>query len=199
MTSITAGFPDGDDPFSPSELHKLRLSQNFPNLSQVKPVLTHLAVRKPHRQEFIRVRSGVEFRFPTGCFVDKESRETYLVAPEVHDLLAADVVPTMLVVCLSRNSPVPFLWPLTLPGVDGRPNRWHESAMESAMLAETRWLKVVSDLSAGQYVPMVAYGDLPEPDWSIVPSIAELLKLAFKERFINRPEHPVLKRLRGES
>lgn len=191
--------PTDSDPFSTSELEKLRLSQDFPNLSQVKPVLTTVSVRKPHKQEFIRVRSGEEHRFATGCFVDKESRETYLVSPAVRDLLASDVVPTMLTTCLSRNSPVPFLWPLTLPGIDGRPNRWHESAMESASLAESKWLKVVSDMSAGQYVPMVAYGNLPEPDWSIVPSIAEMLKLAFKERFINRPEHPVLKRLRGES
>ena len=186
------------DPFDPSELAKLLLSQDFSELSQVKPVLTTVSARKPHKQEFVRVQAGESNRFTTGCFIDKESREAYLVSPAVRDLLAGDVVPTMLVVCLSRNSPIPFLWPLTLPGVDGRPNRWHESGIEAATLAESQWLKVVADMSAGCYVPMVACGNLPEPDWSGVPTIAEMLKLAFKERFIDRPDHPVLKRLRGD-
>jgi len=186
------------DPFSPLALAKLRLSQDFSELVQVKPVLTTVSARRPHKQEFVRVLSGEENRFITGCFTDKESRETYLVSPAVRELLAGDVVPTMLVVCLSRNSPVPFFWPLTLPGIDGRPNRWHESGIEAATLAETHWLKVVADMSAGQYVPMVARGNLPEPDWSSIPSVAKMLKLAFKERFIDRADHPVLKRMRGD-
>ena len=198
MNNNTQTASASPDPFDPSELAKLRLSQDFSELSQVKPILTTVSARKPHKQEFIRVRPGEENRFTTGCFTDKDTRETYLVSPAVRELLAGDVVPTLLVVCVSRNSPVPFLWPLTLPGVDGRPNRWHESALESATLAESQWLKVVADMSAGQYVPMVACGNLPAPDWSNVPTIGEMLKLAFKERFVDRPGHPVLKRARGE-
>jgi hypothetical protein len=189
----------GSDPFDPSELAKLRLSQDFSELAQVKPVLTNIACRKPHKQEFIRVRAGEEFRFTTGCFTDKDTRETYLVTPEVREYLAGDVTPTLLVVCMSRNSPIPFLWPLTLPGVDGRPNRWHESGIEAAKVAEAQWTKVVADMAAGCYVPNVARGNLPEPDWTGVPTISELLRLSFKDRLIAKPDHPVLRRLRGES
>lgn len=197
MSTIVAssGAPD---PFDPAELAKLRLSQDFSELSQVKPVITSVACRKPHKQEFVRVREGEEHRFTTGAFTDKDTRETYLVSPAVRDHLAGDVVPTMLVVCVSRNSPIPFLWPLTLPGLDGRPCSWHVSAVEAARIAETQWAKVVADMSAGCYVPNVALGKLPEPDWSSVPTIAELLKLSFKDRFIASTDHPVLKRLRGE-
>jgi hypothetical protein len=187
------------DPFDPTELAKLRLSQDFSELSQVKPVLTNIACRKPHKQEFIRVRAGEDNRFTTGCFTDKDTRETYLVTPAVREHLSGDVTPTMLVVCVSRNSPIPFLWPLTLPGVDGRPNRWHESAIEAANIAEGQWTKVVADMAAGCYVPNVARGNLPEPDWTEVPTISELLRLSFKDRLIATPDHPVLKRLRGES
>ena len=102
------------DPFDPSELAKLRLSQDFSELNQIKPMITSVACRKPHKQEFIRVREGEENRFTTGAFTDKDSRETYLVSPAVRDHLVGDVVPTMLVVCISRNSPIPFLWPLSL-------------------------------------------------------------------------------------
>lgn len=187
------------DPFSPQNLANLRLSQDFAGITKVKQALTNIACRKPHKQEFIRVRPGVENRFDTSCFVDEESHEVYLVSPAVWDLLAGDVTPTMLVVCQSRNSQVPFLWPLKLPGSEGRPNRWHESAIEAAHLAEAQWLKVVADMSAGQYAPMVALGNLAEPDWSDVPSMPELLRLAFKGRFIDSENHPVLRRLRGEN
>jgi hypothetical protein len=196
VSSVTNETPP--DPFDPSELVKLRLSQNFSELSSVKPVIATVAARKPHKQEFVRVLAGEDNRFPSGCFIDKDSRETYLVSPSMRDLLAGDVVPTLLVVAVSRNSPVPFLWPLTLPGTDGRPNRWHESALEAARLAEDRWIKVVSDMAAGCYIPHVAVGNLPDPDWSEVPPIDELLRLCFKDRFISSPDHPILKRLRGE-
>lgn len=197
--TIFAEASPEDDPFNSSNLAKLRLSQDFAEIAKVKPALTNIACRKPHKQEFIRVRTGVENQFNTGCFVDKESREVYLVSPDVWGLLAGDVTPTMLVVCQSRNSPVPFLWPLTLPDTEGRPNRWHESAIEAAHLAESQWLKVVADMSAGLYVPMVAVGNLPQPDWSDVPTMPELLRLAFKGRFIDSEDHPVLRRLRGEN
>lgn len=197
MSSVTASA--APDPFDPSELAKLRLSQDFAELSQVKPVITSVACRKPHKQEFIRVLEGDSNRFTTGCFTDKDSRETYLVSPAVRELLVGDVVPTLLVVCISRNSPIPFLWPLTLPSNDGRPNRWHESELEAANIAEHQWVKVVADMSAGCYLSMVAVGKLADPDWSEVPTIAELLKLSFKDRFIAAADHPVLKRLRGES
>ncbi len=164
----------------------------------MKPVLTTVACRKPHKQEFIRVRPGEENRFTTACFIDKDTRDTYLVSSDVRELIAGDVVPTLLVVCISRNSPIPFLWPLTLPATDGRPNRWHESAVDAATIAEKQWVKVVSDMSSGCYLSMVAVGQLAEPDWSEVPTISELLKLSFKDRFIASPTHPVLKRLRGE-
>ena len=198
MSSIASAAMPGPDPFDPSELAKLRLSQDFSELSQVKTVITSVACRKPHKQEFIRVREGEENRFTTGAFTDKDSRETYLVSPAVRDHLVGDVVPTMLVVCISRNSPIPFLWPLTLPGIDGRPNRWHESGLEAARIAEQQWTKVMADMSGGCYVPNVAIGKLPEPDWTSCPTIGELLKLSFKDRFIGSTDHPVLKRLRGE-
>ena len=124
-----------DDPFDPSNLSRMKLSQDFATMAAVKPVITSVAVRKPNKHEFVRVRPGAEWRFETGCFIEKESRETYLVTPDLWPAMPGDVTPTGLVVAMSRNSPVPFLWPLVLPSSDGRPNRWHESGIEAARLA----------------------------------------------------------------
>lgn len=183
------------DPFS--NLESLRLPQDFAAAANVKPVLTTVAVRKPNKHEFVRVRRGEEWRFQTGTFTQKDSREIYLVAPELWSTLPGEVQPTLLVVGMSRHSPIPFIWSLPLPGADGRPNRWHESGIEAARLAESRWIRVVADMAAGFYVPFVAQGDLPEPSWPET-TLPELLKLAFGQRFIRDLNHPVLRQLRGE-
>lgn len=184
------------DPFD--SLESLRLSQDFASQAGVKPVITSVGVDKPGRHLFIRTRPGEEWWFETGTFTDKESREVYLVSPDLWNALPGEVRPTCLVTCISRNSPVPFLWPIPLPGPDGRGNRWHESAAEAAKLATEQWLRVVADMTAGCYVPHVAAGDLPEPKWPDDLTMSDLLRLAFRDRFIADMDHPVLKRLRGE-
>lgn len=186
------------DPFDPSNLAKMKLSQDFAAMAAVKPVITSVAVRKPNKHEFVRVRPGSVWRFDTGCFVDKDTREVYMVTPELWPMMPGDVTPTALVVALSRNSPIPFLWPLVLPSSDGRPNRWHESGIEAARLAESQWLRSVADMSAGCYVPFVAAAKLPEPEWPTDLTMSDLLRLAFQGRFIRDNSHPCLQRLRGE-
>ncbi len=184
------------DPFA--DITQLRLSQDFSSMAAVKAVITTISVRKPNRHEFVRTRPGAEWRFEAGCFTDKDAREVYLVAPVLHAAIAGEVQPTVLVVTISRNSPIPFLWPISLPGPDGRPNRWHESALEAARHAEQSWLRVASDLSAGCYVPHIAAANLPEPVWPADLTLAELLRLAFRDRFIAAADHIVLRKLRGE-
>ena len=191
-------LPVSNDPFDPSNLAKMKLSQDFAAMAAVKPVITCVAVRKPNKHEFVRIRPGTEWRFETGCFVDKDTREVYMVTPELWPAMPGDVTPTALVVAMSRNSPVPFLWPLVLPSSDGRPNRWHESGIEAARLSESQWLRSVADMSAGCYVPFVAAAKLPEPEWPADLKMSDLLRLAFQGRFIRDTSHPCLQRLRGE-
>lgn len=189
--------PVSDNPFHPDNLDKLRLDQNFGEMAEVKPAITNVAVRKPNRHEFVRVRPGSEWRFETGCFVDKESREVYVVSAPLRPTMPGDVTSTCLVLTITRNSPIPIIWPLTIPDTE-RPNRWHESAIEASRLAEADWLRCVADMSAGQYVPYVAAANLPEPEWPDDLTMADYLELAFKDRFIKDTDHPVLRRLRGE-
>lgn len=186
-----------DDPFSEANLAKLRVDQNFQAVS-VKQVLTVIAVRKPGRQEFFRVCPDKTQRFQTAVFKDGETGEVYLVAPNLHNELGEHVTPTLLVPTISRSSPsVPFLWPLVVPDSQ-RPLRWHESALEAAKLAESSWVRMSADMPSGSYLSFLATGEISEPDWCGVPPINELLKLAFRDRFIRDSQHPICKRLRGE-
>ena len=184
------------NPFS--NLEALRLSQDFTALAAVEKVLTSIPVRRPKKKEFIRVRPGSECRFDTFCLTDEDDNEVYLVTPELQPLLGPDVRATTLFTCMSRSSQVPFLWPIYLPDADGRLNSWPRSARKIAELAQTKWLKVTSDHDIQAYVPEVALGNLPEPEWPAELEMKDLIELAFGDRFIGDWDHPVLRRLRGE-
>lgn len=198
MTGAVGELEVSHDPFAPDNLLKMRLSQDFNASASVKPVLTTIAVRKPSKHEFVRVRAGAEWRFETYCFVEGESREVYLLKPEIWAYLQADARPTALVLTISRLSPVPFLWPVSLPTEDRRPCRWHTSAIEASLLAEQNWVRVVSDLAAGSYGTYVAEGELSAPCWPDDMTMTDYLRLAFRDRVISDMSHPCLKRLRGE-
>ena len=60
------------------------------------------------------------------------------------------------------------------------------------------WLFVRADMALGAYTMHIATATIPEPVWP-TESLKELLKIAFRDRLIESVDHPVLKRLRGES
>src|SRR5438876_1172874 len=118
-----AAQPRGNAPLTADvldDLDRLRLSQDYATLAGTKPIITTVAVRKPTRHEFVRVRSGSEWRFDAGTFTDKENRETFLVDPALWPAMPGEISPTALLVTISRSSAVPFLWPIPLPGPEGR-------------------------------------------------------------------------------
>ena len=51
-------------------------------------------------------------------------------------------------------------------------------------------------MSLGAYEVHIAETDFPEPEWPEI-SFKEILKIAFRENFIQTPDHPVIQRLRG--
>jgi hypothetical protein len=182
-----------DDPFDPA---RLRLPQDFGAGLGVRKVITTVQVRKPDRHSFVRVHRDEGFRLPAGVIEIKEDRETYLVDPALAIELPGEVHPTMLFTSVTRQG-VPFLWPIRLPGEDGKHNEWHRSALEAAQRAQTRWVRIAANMAAGGYDVYEATGALPEPEWPDL-SFAKLLEIAFKDHFIRTHEHPVLRRLRGE-
>ena len=45
---------------------------------------------------------------------------------------------------------VVFLWPVRLPGPDGKVNEWWRSAGEAAELAMTKWVRVKAEHELGR-------------------------------------------------
>ena len=69
--------------------------------------------------------------------------------------------------------------------------------MAAAKLAEAGWLRIGANMGAGCYDTWEAVGEIPEPKWPDV-SFRELLRLCFQGRMIDRADHPIIRRLRGE-
>jgi hypothetical protein len=83
-----------------------------------------------------------------------------------------------------------------LPGSDGQSNPWPESARRIAKIAETRWIRLMSNKETGCYQHYEATSELSEPEWP-EGGLKEFNKIAFKDRIITNPDHLVIRKLRG--
>jgi hypothetical protein len=182
------------DPFDPENL---RLPADLLKSGGVKKLLTIVPVRKPGKQDFIRVHPSSAYRITGAGIIElREDREIYLVEPRY----AREVDPNSYSSCniylaINRQK-VLFLWPVKLPGPDGRTNNWHLTAMEAAERAMTDWISIRPNMALGGYETYLPEVQLSEPEWPDTP-MRDFLQIGFKGRFINGPDHDVMKRLRG--
>jgi hypothetical protein len=196
-TPATAYSPSqSPNPFDPS---RLRLSQDFATTAGVKKAILTIRVDKPNKEHFVRVHPDPDMRLETWVIELKDDRETYLVDPPLVADLAGETTlrAVALFTAVTRQGDV-FLWKVSLPGSDGKQLEWHRTLMEAAAMAESKWVRVVANISIGGYEAYEATGNLPEPKWPEM-SMEQILSVAFKNRYIDTLNHPVLQRLRGEA
>jgi hypothetical protein len=186
--------PPAGDPY---DIEALRLDQDFASATGVKKLVLTVPVRKPDKTWWVRTHPDPGYRLATGLLDLREDRESYLVARPLWAALGGEpaFTPHVLVLAVNRQN-VPFLWPLRLPGDDGRSSDWHRSAIEAAATAEGAWTRVYADMSLGAYRVEVSTLQAP-PAWPEL-TMNELIRVAFKETLIDRLDHPALRRLRGE-
>jgi hypothetical protein len=180
-----------------ADLNGLRLSQDFNASLGVKKLFLTVPVRKPAKEWFIR--TNPELRIEIYVLDLKEDREVYWVSRELWSELASESTfgPRALYAAMNRHN-VLFIWPIRLPGADGKIDDWNRSALEAASMAATKWTRVASNMALGAYDVFQATADWPEPEWPEIP-FNEILRIAFKGRVIESLDHPTLKRLRGEA
>ncbi|MCC9600383.1 hypothetical protein LOC67_07405 [Stieleria sp. JC731] len=182
------------DPFDPASL---RINPDTAaGAIGVKRKLLTVKVGRPDKMEFVRVHPDSSNRIDTAYIEDKTNREAYLVAPSLWPELPDFIQPVRLCLSVNRHG-TPFLWPAKLPDPNGRPMDWHTSMLEAQELAINAWVRVQADMSAGSYAVFEATGNLPEPQWPEL-TFKDVLKLAFKTRFIDSMNHSFLQELFGE-
>lgn len=182
------------NPFDPKAL---RLTQDFSTSAGVKRTLITIPNRKPSREWFVRTHPSDEYHVQTCVIELKEDREIYLVERPLWPELSTEATfsPRMLTTAVNRQG-VLFIWPMRLPGPDGRLDDWSRSAIEAAQLARGKWIRMSANMSLGAYDVYEATANLPDPVWP-TQSFGELIEISFRDRLISDLEHPVIKRLRG--
>ena len=181
------------DPFDPANL---RLSQSFVETMGVKKLLTTVPVRKPSAQDFVRVHPSPEYRENFPIIELKDEREEYIVTAGLVPELTGEFVTKTLFTCINRQGTV-FFWPVRLPSPEGKDLEWWRSAREAAELAMRNWVRVKANLNLGAYDIFKAESVISEPEWPQV-GFWDLIKIAFRDHLVDRIDHPVIKRLRGQ-
>ena len=181
-----------DDPF---DLAKLRVSQDFLETTNVKKLLTTVPIRKPAAQDFVRVHPSPQYRELFAFIELRDDREIYVANLAAVPELQTECFIATLFTAINRTG-VLFLWPVRVPATDGRANDWHVSAATAAQQAMARWIRVKSNMSLRAYEIFQAESAIPDPVWPDL-SFSEITRIAFKDRLITSPDHPVIKRLRG--
>lgn len=180
------------DPF---DLNYLRLDQSFIEGGGVEKLLTTVPVRKPNPQDFVRVHPDSKYRLALAVIELRDDREIYLLPPLIAQQLPGEFSMATLYTTINRQGVV-HLWPVKLPGSDGKIIEWHRSAAEAAEKAMKRWVRVKANMSLGAYELFEASATIPDPEWPDL-SFQELLRIAFRDRYVNNLDHAVVKRLRG--
>ena len=130
------------DPFDPASL---RINTENTGVA-IKKIITTIRCDKPNRHDFVRVRAGDEWRLDT-MLLEENGGDTYLVDRPLHDYLAQECFPARLVLAITRSNTL-FLWRLKLPRADGQSNHWNDAALVAAQLAETKWVRIASNMTA---------------------------------------------------
>ena len=181
---------EGDPEFN---LEAIRLPQNFGESSGIKKLLTTVPVRKPNKTLFIRTHP--EFRMDVSLLEYGYEKDLYVVPYELVLEAGVQTKPTRLVLAVDRHNTA-FIWPLTLPDSE-TPLRWHTSAMEADVEAQERWIRIEANKALGAYEFRPAENQFDKPTWPDVPW-NQLVGIAFKKKIIDKFDHIILQKLRGE-
>jgi hypothetical protein len=174
----------------------LRIDQSFLNVGAARRLLTTVPVRKPNKQDFVRVNPDPDYSLTVGLIELKTDRETFLVVPEVsQELSQSEFFLATLYLTINRQK-VLSIWPVKLPAGDGRINEWHASAAAAAERAMKKWVRLAANMSLEAYEISEAIANYGEPEWPNL-KFMEILKIAFKDRLIDSPDHVVIQQLRG--
>lgn len=185
----------GDDPFDLANIAVASVTSE--DLGVEKPILV-IPVDKPSRQDFFRTHPDPDFRIEARILKLEAEREVYLVTRAVWPSIPGETKLVRLVPYLTRTGSL-GLWPVSLPDdlLGKRDTTWGVTARAAAEIAETKWVRMQSNMASRQY-DIVTSTKIPDPVW---PNIAlnNILKIAFGDgHLIDSLDHPVIRQLQGE-
>src|SRR5215207_9360970 len=157
-----------------------------------------ITVRKPPKQEFIRVHPKPEFRITVAAVELKEEGEFYLLSGSMREQLLDTEAATYTLYTYITRAGALRLWPIREMGPDGRVNEWHRTARIAADMAMKSWIRVIPSKHVGGYEVKRAAVAVPEPTWPDL-TMKDIIRIAFKERgwIVDHVDHDLVKKLQG--
>jgi hypothetical protein len=201
MFTTTSTSTEAIDVF---DFEAIRIPPNFECEAGVRKQLTMVRVRKPRRQEWVRVHPDPAYHAKVATIVLKEDEnskeEIYLVAPRVAEDMADEITLTTLYLAMNRQGDV-FIWPCRDPNPElRRGDTAATSRLEAIEAAMTRYVRVQWKSPAYEISFRDASIVETEPVWPDKP-FSELIKIAFFRvgLYIDDPNHQVIKNLQGRN
>ena len=156
-----------------------------------------IPVGKP--RNFFRAHPDKKFRRKTEIYVHKPEdaieEQYYIIAPSMRGRIV-EARPCVIVPCIYRDGS-PRLWPIMFPRSGEKDNSAWTSARKAVRDAISQWVKLVW-VGRSYQTRDAQPGYAPDPDWSKLPSLNEMLQLAVGEHGIIRDtNHPIYRELMG--
>jgi hypothetical protein len=150
-------------------------------------------------KNYFRVNPDPKYMRRAELYVHKPEgqieEEVFIVGPQMRGRIE-EARPCIIVTCMYRDGTV-RLWALMSPREDEKDNTAWSSARAAARAGMKRWVKLIWSNRAYK-TKDAKKGYAPEPDWSVLPSFNELVRLALGEHGIIRdPSHPAYRDAEG--
>lgn len=174
------------------DIASLRLGSQTTTASTVEK---KTAVGYPGGLDYIRVNPDRDYRDTFLYLDDARNREGYLVHPDLEDELGGDVVHAEVALAANQHGEM-FVWVVKHPSYDGEP--YAESRFDALDRGRTEWVRLRKRQDRQGYDVLVAQGTFPDPVWTN-ETFDEILDEAFGGRIVTSLDHPIVKRLRGET
>lgn len=157
---------------------------------------THATISagRPAPGVWIRTHPGADFWMMSAGLKSLDGK-LYLATTDVLGAVSEDVRYYQLATFTTRAGAL-GVWPIVMPGPDGNPTAWTQSALEAATTAKKEWVRIRANMSIGAYEVHRLLVTIPEPEWPDL-TFEQILICAFKDRIINSVDHPLVRALRG--
>lgn len=177
------------------DVENYRLPQDFLDDISTTQVVNNIPIKKPDKQTYFQIHPNKAWVFNAAVIEMREYNETFIVNPSLTNELINEIVLKSFFLAIDRSDNL-FLWSIRLPDSSGRLDTWNRSALRAVEVAKSFWIRLGSNRTTGSYDTNKAEGDLPQPIWPNI-EFNTILDIAFKDRYIDNLDHPIIRGLRG--
>lgn len=185
------------------DLSSIRRPSTYEQEPAVKKLITTIPIeKKPDKRDFFRVRPDEkDQKWSIPVYILETKTNVYLVDNSAYDVAneTGCMKAVDLFYLLNLNETEPYISWIPWPDSDGTDNDYNRTRREAFKLSNKDWIKIKANKKQGLYEVNEAISKFPDPQWPEEPSTMEkAVEIAFRDYFIDSPDHPVLKDLRGE-